>query len=186
MNESVDLTQLIHLAQWGEPHAIDSLFSASYDNLRRLARARLRARRSDTLLDTTGLVHEFYLRFARSECLDFQNRRHFMCYASRVMRSVIVDCVRKRQAVRRGCGGERVTLTTRIGECPAAAEDEILRVHQAIDQIAKLDERMAQVVEMRYFAGMTDSEIADGLNVAARTVRRDWEKARLLLFEALQ
>ena len=97
MNANVNLTQLIHRAQWGEPEAMDSLFSASYDSLRSLAHARLRARRSDTFLETTGLVHEFYLRFARSECLNFENRRHFMCYASRVMRSVIVDCVRKRQ-----------------------------------------------------------------------------------------
>jgi RNA polymerase sigma factor (TIGR02999 family) len=186
MDDNIDVTQLIHRAQQGDSQAADALFSASYQNLRVLARARLRAGRRETFLNTTSLVHEFYLRFAGAESGSLQNREHFMCYASRAMRCVIVDSVRKRQAARRGCGGERVTMTARLEDFTPSGEDEILRVHQAIDEVAKVDTRMAQVVEMRYFGGLTDAEIAGALCITDRTVRRDWEKARLLLFEALQ
>jgi RNA polymerase sigma factor (TIGR02999 family) len=186
MYDNIDFTQLIHNARQGDSQAAEALFSASYQNLRAMARARLRAGRRETLLNTTSLVHEFYLRFAGAESGSFQDREHFMCYASRAMRCVIVDSVRKRQAVRRGSGGERVTMTTRLEDLPSSGEDEILRVHQAIDEVAKVDARMAQVVEMRYFGGLTDAEIASALRITDRTVRRDWEKARLLLFEALQ
>jgi RNA polymerase sigma factor (TIGR02999 family) len=102
------------------------------------------------------------------------------------MRSVIVDFVRHRQAERRGAGAGHVTLTTGIGVVPTAGEHEILRVHEALDEVASLNARMAQVVEMRYFGGMTEPEIAEALGVTDRTVRRDWEKARLLLREALK
>jgi RNA polymerase sigma factor (TIGR02999 family) len=185
MGDNIDLTALPHNARQGDSGAVHSLFAASYQNLRILARARLRAGRRDTVLNTTSLVHEFYLRVAGAESLNFQNREHFMRYASRAMRCVIVDTVRKRQAMRRGSGGERVTLTTQIAD-GAAGEDEILGVHEAIDELAKLDRRMAQVVEMRYFAGLTEAEIAEALRMTERTVRRDWEKARLLLLAALQ
>ena len=186
MGDNLELTELIHRARHGDSEAADALFTASYQNLRALARARLRAGRRETFLNTTSLVHEFYLRFAGVESGDFQDRQHFMCYASRAMRCVIVDCVRKRQSVRRGCGGERVTITTRLEDFTPSGEDEILRVHAALDELAKFDTRMARVVEMRYFGGLTDTEIAKVLCVTDRTVRRDWEKARLLLFEALQ
>lgn len=186
MNDDVDLTHLIHCAQHGDAQAVDSLFAVAYRQLRTLARARLRAARRDTLLNTTSLVHEFYLRFAGAQCLEFQDREHFIRYASRAMRSVIVDCVRKRQAVRRGGGGQHVTLTSQLADGAAAGENEILFVHEALGELAKLNARMAQVVEMRYFAGLTEPQIAQVLSVTDRTVRRDWEKARLLLFEALR
>jgi RNA polymerase sigma factor (TIGR02999 family) len=102
------------------------------------------------------------------------------------MRSVVVDLVRARLAERRGGGAAHVTLNTAIGDGAPAAEAEILRVHEALEELATLNERMAQVVEMRYFAGLTEPEIADALGVTERTVRRDWEKARVLLAEALE
>ena len=101
------------------------------------------------------------------------------------MRSVIVDFARRRQADRRGGAVAHLTLTTRIDARLAAGEDEILRVHDALDEIAAVDPRLAQVVEMRYFGGMTETETAEALGITDRTVRRDWEKARLLLREAL-
>jgi RNA polymerase sigma factor (TIGR02999 family) len=182
----VNLTDLIHRAQAGDPQAADALFSATYGELRKLARARLHGGRRDVLLDTTALVHEWYLRFPGTHGLQLQDRAHFMRYAGRAMRSVIVDYVRERLADRRGGGAPHVDLTLQLGDRVATGEDEILRVHQAIDDLAKLDGRMAQVVEMRYFGGLSEIEIADALGVTDRTVRRDWEKARLLLAQALE
>jgi RNA polymerase sigma factor (TIGR02999 family) len=186
MKQGVGLTDLIHRAQRGDAEAVDALFAATYQELRKLARARLRAGGRDTFLNTTSLVHESYLRLAEAGHMQLQDRLHFIRYAGRAMRSVIVDFVRKRQADRRGGAAVHVTITTGVADGLAAGENEILRVHDALDELAKLDARMAQVVEMRYFAGMTEPEIAQALGVTERTVRRDWEKARLLLSETLK
>src|SRR5262249_55224691 len=109
----------------------------------------------------------------------------FLRYAGRAMRSVIVDFARRQQAERRGGGALHVSANSEIPDFMAAGEEQILRVDEALEQLAKLDQRLAQVAEMRYFGGMTESEIAQALGIAERTVRRDWEKARLLLAQAL-
>jgi RNA polymerase sigma factor (TIGR02999 family) len=186
MADAPSLTELIHRAQRGDADAADSLFAATYADLRKLARARLRAGGRNTLLDTSSLVHESYLRFAGAGRLQLEDRIHFMRWAGRVMRSVIVDFARRRLADRRGGGMARLTLTTSVGGEMVSGVTEILRVHEALDEIAAMDPRMAQVVEMRYFGGLTETEIAEALGVTDRTVRRDWEKARLLLREALK
>jgi len=187
MNVPATLTQLIHRAQQGDGDAVDALYAATYADLRRLARSRLRAGRRPTLLDTGSLVHESYIRFAEASHVKLEDRVHFMRWAVCVMRSVIVDFARRRLAARRGAGAARVTLD--IEHAPDAAvaggEAEILDVHRALDHIAAIDPRLSQVVEMRYFGGMTESEIAQALSVTERTVRRDWQKARMLLREAL-
>jgi RNA polymerase sigma factor (TIGR02999 family) len=138
------------------------------------------------LLDTTSLVNEWYLRFASAGGVELEDRVHFMRYAARVMRSVIVDFVRRQHAARRGGGAPDVTLTFEIPDHGSAGEKEILRVHQALEELGKLDERMAQIVEMRFFAGMTEKEIGDVFGLSERTVRREWKKARLFLAEALE
>jgi RNA polymerase sigma factor (TIGR02999 family) len=172
----------------GSPGQLDALYADAYRELRRLARARLHGGGRNTVLDTTALVHESYLRLARHGEVEFADRLRFMVYAGRVMRSVIIDLVRERQAERRGGDVAHVTLTTQLGEHLGAnaGEAEILRVHEALDELAKLDARMAQVVELRYFAGMTETEIAQALGVTDRTVRRDWQQARMFLAEALR
>jgi RNA polymerase sigma factor (TIGR02999 family) len=185
MNDTGSLTELIHRAQKGDVDAADRLFAALYDELNRLARARLRAGGRNTVLDTSSLVHESYLRFAAAGRLRLRDRSHFMHWAGRVMRSVIVDFARRRLAARRGGGMTRLTLTTAIGSRAAQGEEEIVRVHEALGEMAVHDPRMAAIVEMRYFAGMTETEIAEAVGVHERTVRRDWEKARLFLREAL-
>jgi RNA polymerase sigma factor (TIGR02999 family) len=185
MVEDPPLTDLIRRAQDGDAQALKSVFDVTYDDLRRLARARLSRGGRGTLLDTSALVHESYLRFANAGQLRIEDRQHFLRYTSHVMRSVVVDLVRGKLADRRGGGASHVTLNTGIGDGAAAAEDEILRVHEALEELARLNQRMAQVVEMRYFAGLTETEIADALGVTERTVRRDWEKARLFLKELL-
>jgi RNA polymerase sigma factor (TIGR02999 family) len=186
LKDAPSLTALIQRAAKGDAEAADELFAATYSDLRKLARARLRAGGRNTLLDTSSLVHESFLRFAGSGQLRLQDRIHFMRWAGRVMRSVIVDFARRRQADRRGGGGDHIALTTGIGAQIRDGAQEILRVHDALDEMAKLDARMAQVVELRYFGGMTESEIAEALGVTDRTVRRDWEKARLFLRETLR
>jgi RNA polymerase sigma factor (TIGR02999 family) len=164
----------------------DTLFNATYRELRQLARARLRAGGRNTLLDTTVLVHETYEKMIKAGDVRFPDRARFLVYAGRVMRSIIVDFARQRQSERRGGGADHVTFTAQIADGSAAPEAQILRVHEALEELARVDERMAKVVEMRYFGGLTEAEIAEALGVTDRTVRRDWEQARLLLAEALK
>jgi RNA polymerase sigma factor (TIGR02999 family) len=180
------LTDLIHLASGGDADATERLFAATYPELRKLARLRLRAGGRQTLLDTASLVHESYLRFAAAGQLRLEDRVHFLRWAAKVMRSIIVDFARRRSALRRGGDRIKITWTPDIDQVEPASEDDIVRVHEALEELATVDPRMAQVVEMRYFAGMLDTEIAEVLGITDRTVRRDWEKARLLLREALE
>jgi RNA polymerase sigma factor (TIGR02999 family) len=154
-----------------------------YTELRRLARSRLAGAGPFTLLDTTALVHESYLRLQRGGSLEVNDSEHFLAYAASTMRSVVVDYIRRRRAERRGGGAPHVTLDTQ--EPAAACEDEILDVHEALEVLAGVDARLVQVVEMRYFGGLTDIEIGEALGVTDRTVRRDWERARLLLADVL-
>lgn len=178
------ITDAVRQVSAGDDAALQQVFSACYHDLRRLARSRLTYDARRAQLDTTALVHESYLRFVGVGALKLVDRQHFLRYASHVMRSVVVDIVRERRALRRGGIAVHVTLNTAV-DAIAAGEEQILRVHEVLDELASYDRRMVQVVEMRYFAGMTDGEVADALGVTDRTVRRIWEKARLLLAQAL-
>lgn len=167
---------------------IDAHFAACYQELRRLARSRLRDGGRDAVLDTTMLVHESYLRLERGAVAMFPDRPSFLAYAGKAMRSIIVDLVRQRQTDRRGNDVTHLTLTSAGADAIPWPGDEavVLRVHEALEELAQLDPRMAQVVEMKYFAGLTDVEVGSALGVTERTVRRDWEQARLLLAAALK
>lgn len=176
-----DIGALITRVNAGEPGAQDQLFTAAYGELRRLARSRLRDGGRNTMMDTTALVHESYLRFLNGTALRAEDRRAFFAYASKIMRSVIIDTVRERQAQRRGGDLDKLTLNTALVDDLPAGEDEVLNVHEALQRLAEAEPRLAQVVEMRYFGGMTDAEIATALGLTDRTVRRDWDKARALL-----
>ena len=180
------ISELIARVNAGEPGAQDALFTATYAELRKLARSRLRGGGRNTCLDTTALVHESYLRFLNGGQLRSDDRRAFFAYASRVMRSVIIDAVRERQAERRGGDLQRLTLNTEIVDNLPSGEDELLQVNEALDALAQAEPRLAKVVEMRYFGGYTEVEIAEALDLTERTVRRDWDKARLLLGAMLQ
>jgi RNA polymerase sigma factor (TIGR02999 family) len=182
---SSEVTRLMEQVREGDLAARDELFSLAYDDLRRIARARLRDGGRNTMLNTTDLVHDSFLRLLRSEGLRIEDRRAFFAYASRVMRSVIVDSARQRQSERRGGDAQLITLSTELSGTLAHGEDEILRVHEALEVLAQADARMGQVVEMRYFGGYSELEIADALGVNERTIRRDWEKARIILRAAL-
>jgi RNA polymerase sigma factor (TIGR02999 family) len=180
------ITQLLERVHEGDTGARDALFATAYEDLRRLARARLREGGRNTVLDTTSLVHESYLRFVRAGELRARDRRAFFAYASQVMRSVILNSVRERLAERRGGGALQLTLSTELLSNLSGDEQTILKVHEALEVLQQADERLAQVVQMRYFGGYSVREIAETLDVTERTVQRDWEKARLILAAALR
>jgi len=165
--------------------SVADLFPALYRDLRRLARSRLASGGRHTLLDTSALIHEAYLRMQRDGGVLLNGREHFLAYAATTMRSVVIDFVRRRSAERRGGDAEHVTLDTRAAADLGAADDEILAVHEALDALAQVDAKLVQLVEMRYFAGLSEAEVATALGVSERTVRRQWQSARLLLAELL-
>jgi RNA polymerase sigma factor (TIGR02999 family) len=183
---ATDFTVLLAGLRHGESEALSRIVVALYAELRVMARGRLRHGEPPTLLDTTSLVHESYLRLLKAGQIEVTDRSHFLAYASRVMRSVVVDFIRERSAQRRGGQDFRVPLEDDLAVPIDAADREILRVHDALDRLAGISERMARVVEMRYFAGMMEEEISKALDVSQRTVRRDWEKARLILAAELK
>jgi RNA polymerase sigma factor (TIGR02999 family) len=185
-----ELTLLFSQASTGDVLAFDRIFVLLYDDLAAMARARLRRGDRVTLADTGALVHESWLRLQQAGTLGFADRNHFLAHASRVMRSVIVDIARRSHAERRGGDLAFVTLDTAVGDALAeqivADDPTVLQVSEALDELAALDPRLAQVVEMRWFAGLTEADIASSMGVSERTVRRDWEKARAFLTVALK
>jgi RNA polymerase sigma factor (TIGR02999 family) len=176
-----DVTTLLSAANRGDERAWNELFAEFYEELRHLAHARLRRGRTVTLLSTTALVHESYLSFLKSGRIQIKDRSHFMAYAARVMRSIIVDHLRERSAQKRGADGHPASLEADAVDSASGDASEIIRVHKALDELASISERLVRIVEMRYFAGMTESEVGEALGITERTVRRDWQKARLIL-----
>jgi RNA polymerase sigma factor (TIGR02999 family) len=181
-----ELTQLFDAVNAGDRGAIDRLIAVMYRDMRQLARRRLNASARGNSLETTGLIHECYLRFLKVGRLRVTDRAHFLSYASRVMRSIIVDFVRKHHAERRGGAALQITLNTQLVDDLHTSEEHLIRINDALEELGKTEPRLVQVVEMRYFAGLEESEIAAVLGITERTVRRDWQKARLLLSAALE
>jgi len=180
------ITQLLGRLQAGDESARDALFAAAYEDLRRLARARLRDGGRNTMLETTSLVHESYLRFVQAGELRAEDQRAFFAYASQVMRSVILNSVRERHAERRGGDAPQLTLSTELISNLASDEQTVLKVHEALEVLEQADTRLAQVAQMRFFGGYSFEEIAETLQVGKRTVERDWEKARMILAAELE
>lgn len=181
-----EVTLLIERARDGDRAAFDRIFELLYPDLRQIARRRLSRSSRDGLIDTTVLVNECYLKFVQRESLTLNDRAHFLGYCAAVMRSIIVDAARVAQTGRRGGGAEPVTLSTDLQASLPDPADEILEVHAALEDLGRIDARLARVVEMRYFGGLEDAEIAEVMGVSKRTVSRDWDKARLLLAHALR
>ena len=181
-----DVVELLSRSAAGDPVARDALFASLYPSLRRLAHARLRGQRDVSQLQTTALVHETYLRVA-GHAARAEGLPQFLAYAAQIMRSVITDAARARLTDRRGAGAAHLPLDTDLQERLHVREgaEEILRVHEAVLALEAVDPRAARIVEMRWFAGYEDREIAAALGIAERTVQRDWQKARAILAEAL-
>lgn len=186
--ETGEVTRLLPGVRQGDAAALDRVFELVYSELRRIAAARLRAERDGHTLQPTALVNEAYLKLAASPGADLQDRPHFLAVAARAMRQVLVDHARRRDAAKRGAGVSPVTLTGRgdpAAEAPGLDSDELIALDDALDRLDVLDARLRQVVELRFFGGLTDSEIGDVLGVTRRTVQRDWARARAWLYGEL-
>lgn len=179
------LTVTLRAAHAGDREAADRAYAALYPELLKIARSRLRGHQPNTLLDTEGLVHESFMRFVAADKLGITDRKHFFAYAAKTMRNIVIDFARRRQAERHGGGADRVTLDSHL--IGAGVEDmSVIDVDNALRELEALDPALAQVVEMRYFGGYTDAEIAVAMDVADRTVRRHWDKARAFILVQLQ
>jgi RNA polymerase sigma factor (TIGR02999 family) len=178
------LTLILNRALAGDDVSRDQVYDLLYAELLRLARSHLSGSGAVSL-NPSVLVHEAYLRMLNRAATPMRDRRAFFAYASTVMRSVLIDHVRAGAAEKRGGLFTPVTLTTGVLNS-VAAEEDFSRLNDALDALRSVDERSSRVVEMRYFAGMTEEDIASELDVSVPTVKRDWRKARAFLFEQLR
>jgi RNA polymerase sigma factor (TIGR02999 family) len=179
-----DVTTLLLRWRDGEKDALDRLVPIIYADLRRMARSRLRAERDGHSLQTTALVHEVYLRLVDADRITLENRAHFFAVAARLMRQILVDHARHRDAEKRG--GD-VTMVGLSDAAPAAPETgvDILALDEALDALTTLDERLCRVVELKFFGGLTIEETAMALDVSRATVERDWAAARAWLYDRM-
>ena len=174
------------LREWcdGDKSAAERLFPLVYDELKRQARGFLNRERADHTLQPTALVHEAYLRLVDQTVLNAGNRRHFFAIASRLMRQILVDHARQYKAEKRGGAARRFSLDE-IEFLPAQTAGDLLALNDALEKLEAIDERKSRVVDMRFFGGMSEAEIAEVLDINEKTVRRDWQFAKLWLFREL-
>jgi RNA polymerase sigma factor (TIGR02999 family) len=172
------------LLHWGngDRKALEAILPLVYDELRRLARYHLRQQRPNHTLQTTALVHEAYLRLAEEKSLQVENRAHFLGIAAQLMRWILVDYERNRRAAKRGAGATRLTLDLSIAAPhPHNREVDLLALDEALDRLAKLDPQQSQIVELRYFGGLSIEDTSKFLGVSTATVKRSWASARAWL-----
>jgi RNA polymerase sigma factor (TIGR02999 family) len=185
MPQPADITAQLQAWGAGETAARETLFPLVYDELRRIAHRQLQRERYGHTLDTTALVHEAYLRLVDQTRADFTDRAHFFAVAANAMRRILVDYARRYLADKRGAAPRRVTLTDDMLVAEERA-DTLLAVDEALNELGRIDERLSRVVECRFFGGLTEQETAEVLGVTARTVRRDWTKAKGWLHRTLK
>lgn len=179
------LTALVASADSGDPHARDALFATLYEELHRLAQREVRRQGHESPVSATTLLHEAYLAFGARDASLFPDRSHFLAYAARAMRGVLIDRVRARQAAKRGSGARPVTLDEAHAQVVEDA-DELVAVHEALEVLGGVDPVLARVVDLKFFCGFTFGEIAAVHGVSERTVQRQWDKARLFLRDAMR
>ena len=182
---TADITMLLASAERGDREAADAVFTALYEELHRMARRELANRGGGVTLSATTLLHDAYLNISGREGTTFPDRNRFMGYASRVMRGIIIDYARSRQAQKRGGHFEITSLKTDVADVMADAE-ELTRISDALDELAHIDDRLARIVDLKFFCGFSFAEIGGMLGLSERTVQRDWEKARIYLHQRLQ
>lgn len=184
MARSSDTTFLLHTMRAGDREAFDDLYARLYDELRGIARQHLYRNRVNETLNTAGLVHEAYLRLIDQTQIDMHDRAHFLALASRAMRFVLVDAVRARAAQKRGGGAEILSLDG----VQVAADDrttDLLALDDALERLTRYDARLGELVEYRFFGGLTYEEIATATGRSIATVKRDWIRARTWLYHAM-
>jgi RNA polymerase sigma factor (TIGR02999 family) len=179
------LSTLIVSAEQGDRAAADTLFAALYDELHRMARRELAKRGAGVTLGATTLLHEAYLDISDRDGAAFPDRNRFMAYASRVMRGLIIDYARRRQAQKRGGEFEITSIATDVAEKVADA-DGLARLSDALDELEATEPRLARIVDLKFFCGFSFAEIGSMVGVSERTVQRDWEKARIYLHRVLR
>jgi RNA polymerase sigma factor (TIGR02999 family) len=185
MSETADITELLDAARDGNRGALDQVLATLYQELHAMARRQLAGQHGHTL-DATALVHEAYLKLVGRNTAQFDDRAHFFAYAASAMRSVVVDYARQRLAQKRGGDLHRVTELPEELEGGLRLDEETLGLDNALTRLAAVDQRLAQVVELRYFAGLSELEIAALLKRSERSIRRDWQKARVFLLASLK
>ena len=185
MEQNADITAELVAWREGEPSAREKLFPLVYDELRRIAHRHLARERTDHTLDTTALVHEAYLKLVDQTRAEWTDRTHFFAVAATAMRRILVDYARRYHTDKRGGAPRRVSLTDSMLVADERA-DTLLAVDEALTELARIDERLSRVVECRFFGGLTEEETAEVLGITARTVRRDWIKAKGWLLRTLE
>jgi RNA polymerase sigma factor (TIGR02999 family) len=181
-----DVTRILEAVQQGDAKAADELLPLVYDELRRLAASKMAGEPAGHTLQPTALVHEAWLRLVNAEGqAHFQNRAHFFGAASEAMRRVLVDNARRKLRLKRGGGQERIELNESAIAAPAE-DEKVLQIHTALDALAQEDPAKAEIVKLRFFAGLSHKEIASLLDVNEKTVRRHWEVAKVWLFQNIK
>lgn len=180
-----DLALALQKIELDHSAALDEAFSIWYPELKKIAHARLSRSGLHGSMQTTALVHDSYMKLAADPDRQFPTRLQFLAYASRTVRSIIVDTIREERALRRGGDLDLVTLDTAVQEGIGETVD-VEAVNAAMDDLAKIDPALARLVEMRFFCGMTADEIAEALGSSTRTVQREWQKARALLLTMIE
>jgi RNA polymerase sigma factor (TIGR02999 family) len=178
------LSDALRSSRLGDPRAFDAVYAAAYDELRRIARGQRRRVPAGLTLTTTALVHEAYLKLLGMSGAP-EDRTHFLSIAARAMRHILIDRARERGAEKRGAGRRMTSLDDNAGAVDAFS-DELVDIDRALTKLEGVSDRLARIVEWRFFGGMTEEESATALGVTVRTVRRDWQKARAFLFHELK
>lgn len=184
MNEPGEITRLLRQLKAGNKAVESRLLDAVYPELRKIASRHLRGERPGHTLQPTALVHEAYLQLAGQMDKDWQNRSHFYAVAAQLMRRILVDYARSRKAAKREGSRRKVELTDALAISDDRL-DEILSIDTALSRLAELDPRQSKVVELRFFGGLTEDEVAEYLQIAPRTVKRDWNVAKAWLYGEL-
>jgi RNA polymerase sigma factor (TIGR02999 family) len=178
-DSSGEVTRLLKDWKSGDQNALAALIPVVHQELRRLASFHLRSERPNHTLQSTALVNEAFMRLLGREPADLRNRSHFIAIASRLMRQILVDYARARAAGKRD-GGNRIAFDDQL-DIPVMQDEELVALDMALDALARIDDRQAKIVEMKFFGGLSEPEISDVLGVSRATVTRDWSTARVWL-----
>jgi RNA polymerase sigma factor (TIGR02999 family) len=175
------------LLHWGngDRKALEAILPLVYNELRRMARYRLRQQRPNHTLQTTALVHEAYLRLAKEDSLQIKDRGHFLGIAAQLMRWILVDYERNRRAAKRGAGATRLTLDPSLVAHSPTQDVDLLALDEALNRLAKLDRQQSQIIELRYFGGLSVEDTSEFLGISPATVKRSWSSARAWLLREM-
>lgn len=185
MTDSPNITQFLQKWSNGDEASLDALIPLVYEELRRLAHRALRRNSSDEGVQTTALVHEAYVRLVNVKQVEWQDRVHFFAVSANLMRNILVDFARNRLSQKRGGALTHVELDDALNFSPNKSED-LVALDEVLKELAQLNERQSRVVELKFFGGLTEEEIAEVLKISPATVRRDWKVARAWLYRELK